>query len=145
MARWRLRVAAALLAVALSSGPALAVSAPVRPPEGLWIGPHNNVAVRTGPCGDRLCGWVVWADDEAQSDARDGGVARLVGTELLEDYRADGPNHWRGTVFVPDMGRRFASQIDQLSPGQMRVKGCILGGLLCKSQNWTRIDRVPGG
>jgi uncharacterized protein (DUF2147 family) len=47
-------------------------------------------------------------------------------------------------VFVPDMGRRFASQIDQLSPGRMRVRGCILGGLLCKSQNWTRIDRVPG-
>jgi uncharacterized protein (DUF2147 family) len=149
MASGRLRVAAALLAVALSSAPALAVTAPARPPEGVWIGPHNNVAVRTGPCGDRpwddrLCGWVVWADGEAQSDARDGGVARLVGTALLEDYRADGPNHWRGTVFVPDMGRRFASQIDQLSPGRMRVRGCILGGLLCKSQNWTRIDRVPG-
>ncbi|WP_232307442.1 MULTISPECIES: DUF2147 domain-containing protein [Sphingobium] len=125
--------------------PALAAKVPAGQPEGLWLGPHNNVAVRTGPCGDRLCGWVVWADREAQSDARDGGTMRLVGTELLEDYRADGKGQWRGTVFVPDMGRRFSSQISQLSPEQMRVKGCILGGLICKSQLWTRIDRVPAG
>ncbi|WP_176592110.1 DUF2147 domain-containing protein [Sphingobium sp. EM0848] len=137
----RLLIASACLACA---APALAAKVPVAQPEGLWLGPHNNVAVRTGPCGDRLCGWVVWADREAQDDARDGGTARLIGTELLEDYRADGKNEWRGTVFVPDMGRRFSSQISQLSPAQMRVKGCILGGLLCKSQTWTRIDRVPG-
>ncbi|AEG50138.1 Protein of unknown function DUF2147 [Sphingobium chlorophenolicum L-1] len=113
-------------------------------PQGLWLGPHHNVAVRTGPCGDRLCGWIVWADGEAQADARDGGTPRLVGTELLEDYRAEGRGQWRGTVFVPDMGRRFASQISQLSPGRLRVKGCILGGLICKSQLWTRIERLPG-
>lgn len=137
----RLVVAMACLACA---APALAAKVPVAQPEGIWLGPHNNVAVRTGPCGDRLCGWVVWADREAQDDARDGGTVRLIGTELLEDYRADGKGQWRGTVFVPDMGRRFMSQISQLSPAQMRVKGCILGGLLCKSQLWTRIERVPG-
>jgi uncharacterized protein (DUF2147 family) len=140
----RLRAALAFLfSAALPAGPALAAVA-VRPPEGIWLGPHNNVAVRTGACGNRLCGWVVWADGEAQADARDGGVDRLIGTELLEDYRPDGKDQWRGTVFVPDMGRRFASQINQLSPGKMRVKGCIWGGLFCKSQIWTRIDRVPG-
>lgn len=113
-------------------------------PEGLWLSPHNNVAVRTGACGDRLCGWIVWADREAQADARDGGTDRLIGTELLEDYRPEGKGQWRGIVFVPDMGRRFSSQINQLSSGQLRVKGCILGGLICKSQLWTRIERIPG-
>lgn len=131
----------ALLALA---APALSANVPLHQPEGLWLSPHNNVAVRTGACGERLCGWIVWADAEAQSDARDGGTARLVGTELLEDYLPEGKGNWRGTVFVPDMGRRFSSQISQLSPQQMRVKGCILGGLICKSQIWTRIDRIPG-
>ena len=141
MAMGRLWAALALLATTAN----VPVPQPEgRQPQGLWLGPHNNVAVRTGPCGDRLCGWIVWADREAQADARDGGTSRLVGTELLEDYRAEGKGQWRGTVFVPDLGRRFSSQISQLSPGQLRVKGCILGGLICKSQLWTRIERLPG-
>lgn len=135
----------AALAFLVPARAALAMPMPARQAEGLWLSPHNNVAVRTGACGDRLCGWVVWADAEARSDARDGGVSRLVGTELLEDYRFEGKGNWRGTVFVPDMGRRFRSQINTLSPAQLRVKGCILGGLICKSQVWTRIDKIPGG
>ncbi len=134
----------AALALLVAVPAVLAAKVPVAQPEGLWLSPHDNVAVRTGPCGDRLCGWIVWADREAQADARDGGTPRLVGTELLEDYRAEGKGQWRGTVFVPDLGRRFSSQISQLSPGQLKVKGCILGGLICKSQLWTRIDRLPG-
>ena len=137
------RCLAVLAFVALAT-PCLAASLPVQQPEGLWLSPHNNVAVRTGACGDRLCGWIVWADREAQDDARDGGTPRLIGTELLEDYRPEGKGQWRGTVFVPDMGRRFSSQINQLSASQLRVKGCILGGLICKSQLWTRIERIPG-
>jgi len=130
-------------AAPLSAAPVSAAHILAPPPEGMWLSPHNNVAVRTGACGDRLCGWIVWADREAQADARDGGTTRLVGTELLEDYRAEGEGQWRGTVFVPDLGRRFSSEISLLSPGQLRVKGCILGGLICKSQLWTRIERLP--
>ena len=102
-----------------------------------------SVAVRTGACGDKLCGWVVWANGSARSDAKDSGVADLIGTRLLEDYRQDGRHAWSGTVYVPDMGRRFASQIEQPSPGQLKIKGCIMGGLICRSQLWTRIERLP--
>lgn len=111
--------------------------------EGLWMNPYRSVAVRAGPCGDRLCGWVVWASADAQADARDSGVDRLIGTELLQDYRRANLRAWHGTVYIPDMGRRFYSEIDQLSAGQLKVKGCILGGLVCKSQMWTRIDAIP--
>jgi len=26
--------------------------------QGSWLNPHGSVAVRTGPCGDELCGWI---------------------------------------------------------------------------------------
>lgn len=113
--------------------------------DGLWINPHRSVAVRTGACTGRLCGWIVWADAHAQADARDGGVNRLVGTVLLEDYVPDGPGRWSGTVFVPDMGKRFDSRIEQVDADALTVKGCVLGGLLCKSQVWRRIAAVPHG
>lgn len=125
------------------AAPAIAAAQPPGRPEGLWLNPRKSVAVHAGPCGERLCGWIVWASSEAQADARESGVARLIGTELLEDYRATGPGNWSGTVFVPDMGRRFSSRINALSATQLQIKGCILGGLICKSQIWTRIERLP--
>lgn len=131
-----LALAALAMPVAASAGPASGA-------EGMWINPHHTVAVRTGPCGDKLCGWIVWANPEAQADAKDAGVAKLVGTELLEDYKPDGLGSWAGTVFVPDMGRHFTSWIKTVSPNQLKVSGCILGGLVCKSQIWTRIDHLP--
>lgn len=136
-------IAALLTAVAVPAmaEPQGASSTP--PIYGTWMNPYKSVAVRTGPCGDRLCGWIVWANQEAQDDAREGGTPKLIGTALLENYRAEKPGSWSGTVFVPDMNRRFYSIIQQVGPDQMKVKGCILGGLLCKSQLWHRIADVP--
>ena len=136
---------ALLAAVPAAAAPALP-PAPAASPGGVWLNPHRSVAVRTGRCGTgQLCGWIVWASAEAQADARDAGVARLIGTALLQDYRPDGEGRWKGTVFVPDRGRGFLSEIALLSPGELQVKGCILGGLLCKSQVWTRIAEPPRG
>lgn len=138
-----------LLAVIAAAFPASA--APVTPgpgAEGIWMNPRGTVAVHTGACGQgpaaqALCGRIVWASSEAQVDAKDGATPHLLGTELLENYRQRGRGVWQGTVFIPDLGRRFMSEIDQLSPASLRIKGCILGGLLCRSQVWTRIAQVP--
>lgn len=131
-----LAAAAAILAAPAAAQPAPGLA-------GLWRNPHGSVVVRTGACGDRWCGWVAWASAEAEADARDGGVDRLVGTELLHDYEPDGPGSWTGTVFVPDMNRRFASRIEAVSADQLRIRGCILGGLFCKTQLWTRVGTLP--
>lgn len=138
------KLIAALLLTAVAV-PAAAANRPAAQPEGFWLNPHSSVAVRAAPCGANLCGWIVWANHEAQADAKDGGVGRLVGTELLQNYHADGGSTWTGTVFVPDMGRRFASKIALIGTDRLKVQGCILGGLICKSQIWTRIERPPSG
>lgn len=132
-----------MAATILLGAPAMAGMASPPGPAGLWLNPHNSVVVRAGPCGLKLCGWIVWANGEAQADARDGGVMHLVGTELLQDYTARRAGIWAGTVYVPDMGRRFSSEIDELAPDKLKIKGCILGGLICKSQIWTRVEHFP--
>lgn len=110
---------------------------------GLWINPYHSVAVQNRMCGPALCGRVVWASGEARADARESGVANLIGLDLLQDYRPETPGSWKGSVFVPDMGRRFSSQIEVLDPGRIRISGCIFHGLICKSQIWTRIGELP--
>lgn len=146
MVSFRSAVAAAAVMLAGVAAPAAAQGQPQPAAPsiyGLWMNPYRSVAVHTGACADRLCGWIVWANQAAQDDARDGGVPRLIGTALLEQYRQQRGGSWAGTVFVPDMGRRFYSIIEQVDADTMKVKGCILHGLLCRSQVWHRIDALP--
>ena len=121
---------------------ALAVVAAGLPPApsvvGVWHNPKNSVAVKTGACGDKLCGWVVRANDQAQADARDGGTPKLIGTALLREYRPSGRRKWSGQIYVPDMGRTFGSTITLVDSNTIDVKGCLIGGFLCKTQTWRR-------
>lgn len=107
-------------------------------PIGTWVNPRNSVKVQTGECNRRLCGWVVWANAEAVQDARDGGVDRLIGKQLLQDYQPTDSGRWTGHVFVPDLGRTFYSTITQIDASALKISGCILGGWMCKSQVWHR-------
>lgn len=111
---------------------------PAPPVVGVWHNPKNSVAVRTGACGDKLCGWVVRANDQAQADARDGGTPKLIGTALLREYRPSGRRKWSGQIYVPDMGRTFGSTITLVDSNTIDVKGCLIGGFLCKTQTWRR-------
>lgn len=112
---------------------------------GIWMNPQSSVAVRTGNCQGQLCGWVVWANAVAQQDARDSGVAGLVGTALLQDYHPEGDGRWSGVVYVPDIGHRFGSTIQLVSADQLRIRGCLIGGIICKTQIWHRIFTLPEG
>jgi uncharacterized protein (DUF2147 family) len=140
-------IASATATVAALSLPPNANAVAAKPvhavPEGLWRNPRRSVVVRTGECGANLCGWVVWANAEARSDASEKSTRALVGTELLHDYRRDGAGRWSGTVYVPDLGRSFASEIIQLSSTQLKIRGCVLHGVLCKSQVWDRVNQTP--
>ena len=107
-------------------------------PFGHWLNPHGDVEVAVTPCGAMLCGTVVWVGGKALADAADAGAGQLLGTQLLRDYRRQNDGGWQGEVFVPDMGESFFSRIHQLDPGHLKISGCVLHGLICKSQTWTR-------
>ncbi len=131
---------AAKSAIALVAAGILCGAAPARTPiDGEWENPGHSVKVRTGACGEELCGWVSWASDKAISDARKGGTQQLIGTAILRNYKARGAGRWQGEVFVPDMGSTFYSTLSQIDNDQIKVSGCILHGLICKSQLWHRV------
>jgi len=105
---------------------------------GTWHNPKNSVAVRTGHCGDLLCGWVVRATDKARDDVARKGYPPLIGTALLRGYKADGRARWAGQIYVPDMGRTFGSTVTMVDADTLNVRGCLIGGFICKSQIWRR-------
>jgi len=53
---------------------------------GVWKNPSGSVHVRAEPCGDKMCGTVVWANDKAIADARRGGTDNLIGLQLFRGF-----------------------------------------------------------
>ncbi|WEJ98379.1 MAG: DUF2147 domain-containing protein [Candidatus Sphingomonas phytovorans] len=129
-----------ILMLALVATPVFAGTTATRDmPIGLWQNPKGTLRVRTMACGDALCGAIAAATPVAEADARDAGIDKLVGIELLKDYRKIGLDRWAGTVYVPDMGHSFSSRIQRLAPDTLKISGCLIGGFLCKSQIWKRV------
>jgi uncharacterized protein (DUF2147 family) len=107
---------------------------------GTWRNPSDSVHVRAEPCGERMCGIVIWANDKAKADARRGGTNQLIGAELFRDFSLEKPGIWRGKVFVPDIGETFSGTITIVDDRTLKGEGCLLGRIACKSQVWIRLD-----
>ena len=121
----------------------LGAAAPAPVQEGLqgeWRNTRNTVHLRVRPCGAALCGTVTWAADQQRADAKKGSGRDLVGSILLRDLQRGDDGKWRGKVFVPDINSNASATVTQVNGNMIRVSGCTLFGLACKTQHWHRIN-----
>jgi uncharacterized protein (DUF2147 family) len=117
--------------------------APRSPIEGQWKNPIGSAIIAITPCGGALCGKVVWASRRGQREASP-GTSHVVGTTVLTGVRRDG-DRWTGTLFIPDDNVHVAAKLQLVSAGQLKLTGCAVMGLFCRSQLWTRTDGpLPG-
>lgn len=132
----RIVTAAAGALAFLVVGPSALAQSPTADAFGVWRNPKDNVHVEIRPCGAAACGTVVWAS----AKARAAGADSLVGTQVLKNLELDERRGvWRGKVFVPELNRNFTGVAEPMDSRRLRAKGCVVGGLLCKSQVWTKI------
>ncbi|MFD1702229.1 DUF2147 domain-containing protein [Methylopila henanensis] len=127
-----------------------AASAQATPvPEGLWSLSKGKVQVRIVACGEALCATVAGLakpndkQGRPKVDKRNPNPAlrerRVIGISLLSGMKADAGG-WSGNFYNPDDGETYAGRIEQGGDGKLRLKGCVLGGLICKTQVLTRIS-----
>jgi uncharacterized protein (DUF2147 family) len=122
------------LSLALIALPSAAAAAPI---EGKWQNPKDSVIVDVRPCGSATwCGRVSWASPKAKRKA-DGRLR--VGTQLLSGLKADGRGGYKGRAYEPRRRIRANATIRNAGRNALIVRGCALGGLICKSQRWTRV------
>lgn len=108
---------------------------------GYWANAPGSVIVLIAPCADEgWCATVRWASDKAKADAARRGTANLIGTELMHGFVAVGSERWKGSLFVPDLNKRSKAELRQIDANRLQVRGCAVGGLICKSQVWSRTE-----
>lgn len=118
---------------------ASAQAAPRENIEGLWKNRPNTLVVRIAPCGGALCGTVIGAAEDAKESVRKAGTTNLVGTRVLTGLRRSGDGSYRGQVFNPNLNIHASGIIILETENVLMVRGCVLAGLICRQQHWTRV------
>ena len=104
---------------------------------GDWWTPGFNARVRIAPCGDALCGHIVWVWDETPRDIAD--KSPLVGRKVIEGMLPDSTARWSGgRLYNPEDGRDYKGSLTLAGTNRLNVDGCVL--FICKSQAWRRAD-----
>ena len=104
---------------------------------GEWWTPGFNARVRIEPCGDAVCGRIVWLWDETPKDVAD--KSPLVGKVVIDRMVAAEAGVWRGgRLYNPEDGRDYRGSLQLQAPNRLVVDGCVL--FICQTQVWRRAD-----
>lgn len=114
MLRKTTMIAAALL---LSAGAAYA-----DPIEGNWRTQSGETAA-IGNCGGGFCITLKTGKHKGK------GIGKVS---------ADGGGQYSGTITDPANDKTYSGSAS-VNGSSMKMKGCVLGGLICRSQTWTKL------
>ena len=130
------------LALALLLTVGMAGAAGAQDVSGTWLTESGTSRVRISPCGGARCGTIVWTQGDAR-DAKNPNPAfqsrSLVGVRMISDARLEGAS-WTGQLYNPLDGRTYTGKMRLKSAGELELSGCVLGGLICRSQTWSRVN-----
>ena len=128
-----------LAALALAAAPAFGAP-PVTSPVGTWTNPKHSVTLRIAACGGGAwCGRVTAASAKAKADALAGSGQPLIGTMRMQSFRPAGAGGWKGSLIIPDIRQAAEATMRMAGRNAIEIKGCAMGGLVCKTQLWTRV------
>ncbi|GHF72575.1 DUF2147 domain-containing protein [Seohaeicola zhoushanensis] len=106
------------------------------PVEGIWqtepdAGSYAHVEM--GPCGAAICGTFL-------KTFKDGGEYQSpnLGKKVVIDMVPNGDGSYAGQVWRPSNDKVYTGKM-QLSGNSLAMSGCVMGGLICSKQTWTRV------
>lgn len=130
----------------------MSFSAQAAEPEvfGTWLTKGGKSHVQIGPCQDEICGKIIWLkeplDDSGQPkldkrNQKDALKERpILGLPMLTGFvKGSSQGHFDdGTIYNPEDGNSYSSEMQLLKDGTLKVEGCVL--FFCKEQIWTRVE-----
>jgi uncharacterized protein (DUF2147 family) len=128
-----MRVATVLMSAAMGAdlivgGTAWAAS----DPRGVWIDDKGRGGVEIKDCGAKLCGHIVWARDEADSN-------KGCGKQIMGDVTPQDSGLWdNGWIYDPDSDKKYNVELKPLDDNRLRVKGYAGMKFFSRSMIWTR-------
>ena len=123
-----------MAACGLLASAGLALADPV---EGLWQTEPDDgkfAHVQMAPCGPAICGTIV-----RSFDANGEYPSENQGRVLVIDMVPLGGGEYEGQVWRPSNDKIYIGTMT-LNGDQLRLRGCVLGGIICSGQDWVRVQ-----
>jgi uncharacterized protein (DUF2147 family) len=128
--------------IASVSAPALAAG-----PEGLWLVKDQTGRIRIEKCNNVMWGSVAWQKEPSKDGNNPNPALKdrpIVGIAILIGMSQTEANLWEGNIYNPRNGNIYKSKMS-MQGEMLDIKGCVLGGLICGGEAWTRLaDNTPG-
>jgi uncharacterized protein (DUF2147 family) len=126
-------------------------SAAAADPKGVWLVDDKTAQIQIENCGGLYWGVVIWErspgrDTENPDPKLRGrptlGIPILLGMRPTSQ-RGEGPETWRGRIYNAMNGRTYDASTKLVNADVLHLEGCVLGGLFCGGQDWTRVKAQP--
>jgi uncharacterized protein (DUF2147 family) len=120
-------------------------------PAGVWLTQTGTSRIRVADCGGALCGTIIWLKEpndpdtgKPKTDKNNSDAAKrsrpLLGVQIVLGMKPAGTDKWSGQVYNAEDGKTYSGNLTMTGAGALTLQGCALGGLVCKGQNWTRVN-----
>jgi len=130
---------------------AVATPASAGDPRGNWLTENGRAKVAIANCGAALCGNIVAlkepndpATGKPKTDANNADAAKrtrpMIGVQIVIEMRPGDADKWSGQVYNAEDGKTYSGSITLVNATTLNLQGCALGGLICKTQTWTRTN-----
>ncbi len=133
-----------MLGLALTAGMSTTALAGAEDAFGTWKDTQKGSVVKVYACGGGLCAQIVKTTDAGAKDVNNPNPALktrpIAGLVIMSGARKNGANAWKGSIYNREDGQRYAGSLTVSSKNQLELQGCVLGGLICTSRTWTRIN-----
>jgi uncharacterized protein (DUF2147 family) len=97
--------------------------------DGVWSREDGAARVRIAACGEKLCATNIWV--------KPGDSDEKVGDVLEMKLRQGDGGGLTGEAYDKRRDLHYSMDIT-VNGTAMTTKGCVVGGLICKSSEWTR-------
>jgi uncharacterized protein (DUF2147 family) len=146
------RINAAFVVAAIGLALILIAPALAADPFGTWLTGDKKGQVRIVNCGGALCGTLVWLQEPIDPDTNkpktdkhnvDAGKQGrpLLGVSIVLNMKpSEAANKWDGEVYNAEDGSTYSGSFTMTGANTAELKGCVMGGLICKTQTWTRAN-----
>lgn len=116
---------------------------------GVWLDDTGQGAVEVYPCGDKLCGRIVWMkapfdkSGKPQADVLNPDQAKrqrhVCGLQVIGDLKRQTNGSWdQGWIYDPKVGKSYDVELKLARPDRLTVTGYIGTKLLSETFVWTR-------
>jgi uncharacterized protein (DUF2147 family) len=134
----RLSLVAALCAFAFPS-----IAQDASKVAGVWQSQSGITRVKVAPCGNGLCGHVVWQKNPSKDVYNPDPAKRerqIVGLQLVSNMKPVGEGEWSGAIYNYEDGKTYQGKVKVTNANAIQIGGCVMGGMICQSKTWTKVN-----